>query len=111
MPASASDLIADPVDDRDPEVGLHRADMAGLELVEASEDMDGGFLDQVARVAVAARVHRQPPMGPPLQLREAALEERFECQAVAAAGRDEQLDGRLVADESRAQLFRTAEWR
>jgi hypothetical protein len=58
-----------------------------------------GFLNEVPRIQAAARGGRQPPVRPAPKARKAALEQRLHGFTVAAARLDDQLDGRLVAQQ------------
>ena len=80
-------LVADPVDDRLPQVRLHRADVPRLERVEPRDGVHRGILDEIGRVEMAARGSRQTPMRPALERRQASLEDRFDRGLIAACAR------------------------
>ena len=101
MPADAPHFVADAVDDGLAEIRLHGADVARLERVEAAEGVKRGFLNEVLRIQAPRAAGGQAAMGPALQRRQAALEQRLHADAIARLRPDHELDGRLVAQERR----------
>ena len=86
MPPDPPHFVADAVEDRLPQVGLHGADVPRLERIEPAQDVEHGLLDQIAGIEAAPRCGRQPAVRPAFQLRHAALQERLHRLAVAARG-------------------------
>jgi hypothetical protein len=99
MPCDAAYLVADPIDDGLAQVGLHCADVPWFEDVESLKGMQRRVLHEITRVDRAACRHRQFPVGPPLEVRQAPLEQGFNGHAVTRARLDDQLHRRLVAQE------------
>ena len=93
----AAHLVANPVDDRLSKVGLHRADMPRLERVEPRDRIHRGVLNEIARIEMAARRGRQPPMRPAFQGRKAALKDRFDRRLIAGARTYDELNRGFVA--------------
>ena len=98
-PDEPAHLVADPVDDRLPQVRLHRADVARLERVEARDRAHRRILDEIARVEMAARGSRQAAVRPAFERRQASLEDRLDRRLIARAGTYDQFDRRLVAHQ------------
>jgi hypothetical protein len=98
-PRHLADLVADAIDDRLPEVCLHRSDVARFEHIEAGEHVHRRLLNEVAGIERPPRRGGQPAVRPSLQTGEAPLEKRFHGETVAAARLDDQLDRRFVAQQ------------
>jgi hypothetical protein len=99
-------LVANPIDDRLPEISLHRADMSRLEEVEPFDQIEGGILHQIVGVEAATRDSWQAAVGPALKLRQAPLEERFGGHPVTFPCPDHQLHRRLIAQQRVLNVFR-----
>ncbi len=104
MAPDPSHFVADSIEDRLPEVRLHRADVSRLEGVQSAEHVKHRLLNQVAGIEAAPHRGRQPAVGPPLEVRDAPLQEGFDGRAVAGLRPQHELDRRLVA-EQRAVAF------
>ena len=109
MPADSAHLVADPVDDRLPEVRLHGADVPRLEGIESPQHVQHGFLDQVAGIQAPPRRRRQAPVRKSPEAWNRPLQQRLDRHAVAFPRSDDQFNGRLVA-EQRGFIGRTV-WR
>ena len=99
MASDAPHFIANAIEHRLAQVGLHRADMAGLERVEPSQDVQHGLLNQIPGIEVVSRRRRQLAMRPPFQVWNAALQKRLHRLTVARLGANHQFDRRLVAEQ------------
>ena len=99
MTSNPANLVPNAVDDRLPEIRLHRADVPRLECVEAAQDVQHGFLDQVARVQRTSCRRRKATMGKAPEARNRPLKQCFDGQPVSFSGLDDQLNGRLVAEK------------
>ena len=95
--ADSSDCVANRIDHRQPQVGLHGPDMSHFEGVQPSEHMECRFLYQVAGIHEASHGVRQPPMRPSPQFRQAALQDGLDSLAIAFTGPDYELEGGFVA--------------
>ena len=97
-------FVADAIDHRLSEVGLHGADVPRLEGIEPPQHVEHGFLNEVPGIEAAPCRGRQPAVRPAFQLRHAALQEGFDRLPVAGAGAHHQLDRRLVAEQRSARV-------
>src|SRR5687768_18451079 len=80
--------------------------MPRLERIELCDGVHRGVLHEIARVEMPAGRGGQPPVRPSLERRQAPLQNRVDGRRVAASRADDQLDRRLVAEQSR----RVVEW-
>jgi len=96
-----SDLVADAIENRLAQIGLHGANVLRLERIEPTEDVKDGLLNQIAGIEGPSRGRRQLTVRPPLQLRHTPLKQRFSRLSIAAPGPYHELDRRFVADERR----------
>jgi hypothetical protein len=64
--------------------------MSGLEEVDAAYHLKGCILNKIARIEVAACRRRQPAVSPPRELRQAPLQDRFQCGSVTGLRLDHQ---------------------
>jgi hypothetical protein len=99
MSGNAPNLIAYPIDHGLAKVRLHRAHVLRLELIQTPDDVEGRFLDEVFSVEIGACGRRQTTVRPSPQGGKAPLQQRFDSRSVAAARFEDELDGRLVAQE------------
>ena len=79
----APSLVDESIGERLPEVPLKGAFVARFEHLEAFDDADEHFLDDVARVDGAAGAARQPAAGPAMEAGQVAGAEEFDGVGVA----------------------------
>jgi hypothetical protein len=99
MSSDPSHLVANPIEHRLAQIGLHGPDVPGLEEVEPTQYMENRLLNQIARIERAPRCGRQLAVCPPLQLRHAPLQEGFDGLPITRSRTKNQLDRRFVADQ------------
>ena len=97
MTADPAHFVADPVEHRLAEIRLHRADVTGLEDVDAAQHLEDGVLDDVVGVEVTARNRRQPTVRPSPEPGQAPLEKGFQRRGISLLRLDDELDRRLLA--------------
>ena len=102
LPADSPHFVADAIDDGLTKVRLHGAHVARLEHVEAPQHVHRRLLDEVLGIERPAGSRGQPAVRPALQRRKAALKQRFHGAAIARLRPDQELNGRLVAQEEAA---------
>ncbi len=88
-------LVADPVQDRLPQVGLKRADTAGLEAVDLLKRSKQGVLDKVVRVGQVARPAGQAAADPAAKGADVSSHQALEGFPVSAAYPLDQVEGRI----------------
>ena len=105
MPADPAHFVANSIDDRLAETGLHRAHMAGLEHIQAPERVKRRFLHEVAGVERSARGGRELAVRPPFERWKAPLQQRLDRGPVAGACPDDQLECWFVAAERAREVL------
>ena len=83
----ATELVANAIEDRLPQIRLKRTDTAGLEALDPLKRLDQGVLDKVVGVGQIARPAGQSPSGPALERLEMAGEQPLQRPAVPARAR------------------------
>jgi hypothetical protein len=99
MPSDLSHFVPNPVDHRLTQIALHRADVLRLKQIQPFQKIERGILNKVAGVQVTACRHRQLPVCPAPQLREASLEEGLGRHAISSLRPNDELERRLVAEQ------------
>jgi hypothetical protein len=86
MPSDPTNLVADPVDERLPQIRLQRALVARLKVVEVPEGLHKRFLHQIFGVAKIAGPAWQSAAGPPPERRLVPTNKIVERLRVAPPG-------------------------
>ncbi len=73
--------------------------MAGLKRVNTLQQVQRGFLDQIAGIESVARVRGQLAVRPAPQLRQAPLQQSFDGRPVAVACFEHELNRWLIAQQ------------
>ena len=100
-PAAPAQFVADAVQHGLAQVSPERAHALCLDMVESSERLREGVLDQIVRVRHLPCPFRQAASSPSLQRGQMAGEESLERLEVTGAGAGQQLPGRVEGHISR----------
>jgi hypothetical protein len=90
-----TDEVANSVQHGMPQRGLQTALMVRFEVAQPAHGGYNGLLNEVGRVQHAARGHWDTATGPPLQRRDAPLEQLIDCRLVSLPGSVQELNRRL----------------
>src|SRR5262245_21421178 len=97
-PLRAPHFVANTIDDGLPKVGLQRALVARLELIDALDGADDRFLHEIVGVHQVAAPPRQTTARPPAQRRQKAAEQAVQRIGIAALRPLDQIEGSVNVD-------------